>query len=139
VKRLASRQAVQKPAHATVACRREVFRGLTGWAQSPEDHLRLTEYPFCFRLDDGVGSATRNDRVDGRSPLDPQCSMELVHRRVQIRHDESDVKETGYECRALATLISFWQSVRFHLADADTTRSRWCCGVVAGASTSPTP
>src|SRR3954453_13577043 len=45
------------------------------------------------RLHHTVRPEKRNDGVDRCSPLDPQCDVELVHRRVEVRNDEAGVKE----------------------------------------------
>src|ERR1700756_1934292 len=40
-----------------------------------------------------VRSEKRNDGVDRCSPLVPQRDLELLQRRLQVRHDETNVKE----------------------------------------------
>src|ERR1700741_3382164 len=45
------------------------------------------------RLDQTVRPEKRDDGVDRCSPLDRQSDVELLHRRVQVGHNETDVKE----------------------------------------------
>src|SRR4051812_40653559 len=74
------------------------------------------------RLHHTVGSEQRDDGVDRCPPCDPQGDLELLHRRVQVRHDETDVKERvvdgrrqrGSPIRTLCPLLSrtYGHSVR---------------------------
>ena len=58
-----------------------------------------------LRLHDTPRSEKRNDGVDGCSPLEPQRDLELLHRRVQVRHDETDVKERVVDRRRQLDLL----------------------------------
>jgi hypothetical protein len=58
-----------------------------------------------LRLHDTARSGKRNDGDDGCSPLDPQRDLELLHRRVQVRHDETDVKELVVDRRRQLDLL----------------------------------
>src|SRR5882757_10293705 len=72
------------------------------------------------RLHHAVRSEKRNDGVDRRSPLDPQCDLELLHRRVQVRDDETNVKERVVDGRwRQLDLLSDTVSAYIH-NDADT-------------------
>src|SRR5882762_11937330 len=66
------------------------------------------------RLHHAVRSEKRNDGVDRRSPLDPQCDLELLHRRVQVRHDETDVKERVVDGRPRQLYLLFGHCARLH-------------------------
>src|SRR5258705_5380335 len=76
--------------HTPVACERGSGDRLDkldrGWAPCAIDRVDV-------RLHYTVRSEKRNDGVDRCSPLNPQRDLELHHRRVQVGHDETDMKE----------------------------------------------
>jgi len=83
-------------AHTTVAGKRDSAHRL--------DKLNGGRTTFAVdrvdvRLHHTVRSPKRDEGVDRCSPLDPQCDVELLHCRVQVRHDEADVKERDVDGR----------------------------------------
>jgi hypothetical protein len=75
-------------AHATVARDRRSGDRL----ESPIAGASFAVDRVHIQLDDTVRSETRNYGVGRRSPLGPECCVELVYPRVQVRHEEPDVK-----------------------------------------------